>query len=397
MAFALRTAPLHDVVTPATSDVLMVLGYTSWGGAVRRGHIHPEDQLTLALMRSERVGRMLVCNPYRSRAAGALRALTGPRDAPFPADEGMSLHEPRRLRRRDPTDVRGIERQCASYEASVRRRADQLGLQRPAVVTSHPLMFGFGRFDWAGPVTYYANDDLSAHPPLRAWWPAYEESYERARRLGRRAVALTARSLKSVSPSGPSAIVPSGIDPAEWHDPGPSPAWFRALPGPRLLYVGTLDERLDLAAVGAVAEAFAKASVVLAGRCPQPRLYAELQRLPNVTIHPEVGREELAGLVAGADVGLIPHVVSEQTRAMSPLKLYEYLAAGVPVAAVDLPGIARVCPARSALARVPGELPAAVGRALALGRCSDHERRRFIAENSWEERFEHVLDVVLEG
>jgi hypothetical protein len=115
--------------------------------------------------------------------------------------------------------------------------------------------------------------------------------------------------------------------------------------------------------------------------------------VPNVTVRPRVSRAELTGLVAAADVGLIPHLRTELTEAMSPLKLYEYLAAGLPVAAVDLPGIAGVCRDRTRLAPAGVELPVAVEGALALGRWAEEERRGFIAENAWSRRFEGLLDV----
>jgi glycosyltransferase involved in cell wall biosynthesis len=43
----------------------------------------------------------------------------------------------------------------------------------------------------------------------------------------------------------------------------------------------------------------------------------------------------------GFDVALLPFVVNELTRAANPLKLREYLAAGLPVVAAPLPEIAR--------------------------------------------------------
>lgn len=57
----------------------------------------------------------------------------------------------------------------------------------------------------------------------------------------------------------------------------------------------------------------------------------------------------------------MPHPACRQrlTEAMSPLKLYEYLAGGRPVAAVDLPPIAAV-DGRVALAPAGGELAPAV-------------------------------------
>jgi glycosyltransferase involved in cell wall biosynthesis len=392
MSVALKLVPDPDVAT-APRDVVMILGYTSWGGAIRRGLVHPEDQLTVALLRSPRVGRLLVCNPFRSAPAKLLRAAVGPRDADFPATETRRLHEPLRLRRADPTDVRGVARACAAYERSVKRAVERFGLRRPVVITTHPLWAGFGRFDWAGPVTYYANDDLRAHPPLSAWWPAYDVSHERMREHGRRAVGLTPKSLASVDPAGPSAVIPCGIDPDEWFAPGEAPAWFTSLPGRKLLYVGTLDPRVEVESVRATALAFPNDSIVLVGRCPDPEHYDEVRQLSNVTIASEVGREELTALVAAADVGLIPHVRTEQTMAMSPLKLFEYLAAGLPVASIDLPGIRPHSPERVALAEGIDDFPAAVARAIEIGRCSEAERIAFIHDNTWAQRFERLFDL----
>ncbi|MFT4122952.1 MAG: glycosyltransferase [Microbacteriaceae bacterium] len=49
--------------------------------------------------------------------------------------------------------------------------------------------------------------------------------------------------------------------------------------------------------------------------------------------------EELAGELAQASVGLIPYRINDYTRGVSPLKTYEYLAAGLPVVSTALPGV----------------------------------------------------------
>jgi teichuronic acid biosynthesis glycosyltransferase TuaH len=379
----------------AHRDVVMILGYTSWAGAERRGRVHAEDRLTLELIDSERVGRLLVCNPYRSLPAKLLRKVFAADDAAFPASETRRLHEPLRARRTDPVSPAAIDRSCAAYERGVQQAAAELGLQRPAVITTHPPIAGFGKFEWAGPVTYYANDDLTAFPPLRPWLPAFEAAFDRMRSQRRRAVALSQRSLQSIAPSGPSAIIPCGLEPGEWIEPRPSPRWFLELPQPRMLYVGTLDSRIDLDAVRAVADAWPQGTVALVGPGAQNPRFAELRAFPNITVRSSVPREDLIGLVTAADVGLIPHVRSEQTEAMSPLKLYEYLAAGTPVAAIDLQGIDRVCPERTALASTGAEMAEAARRALDRGRWNEASRLAFIAQNSWSRRFERLLDIAL--
>jgi glycosyltransferase involved in cell wall biosynthesis len=377
-------------------DVVLVLGFTSWAAAARRGRVHPQDRLAAALVRSGRVERLLLCNPYRSLPLKLARKLIGPREEPFPSSERRRLHEPLRLRRSDPTRVAAARRSAAALERGARRAARGMGLRRPAVITDHPLVAGFGGGEWAGSVTYYATDDLTADPPLRpAWVPVFEAAFAQIRTCSRRVVAVTPAALEAVGPDGPAAVVPNGIDPSEWLDPGGAPAWFAALPRPRMIYVGTLDERIDPAAVRALAAAHPGGSVSLVGRRTGAASIEALASIPNVRIRPPVPRGDLPGLVAAAELGLVPHVRNPQTEAMSPLKLYEYLAAGLPVAAADLPGIAGVCPERTRLARGGGEIVEAAGSALELGGWAEPARRRFLAENAWDRRFEDLLDVAL--
>ena len=52
----------------------------------------------------------------------------------------------------------------------------------------------------------------------------------------------------------------------------------------------------------------------------------------------------MASVIHAADVCVLPHKFNRLTTGMSPLKLYEYLAAGRPVAASDLPPVRAVDP-----------------------------------------------------
>jgi len=310
---------------------------------------------------------------------------------PFPAGPGRGLHRPLRLRRSDPADP---ARAVARYEAGVRRAAARLGLDRPAVITANPLFAGFGRFDWAGPVTYFGWDDWTASRPHERWWPAYDAAFERIRETGRRACAVSETALRTVDPTGPSLVVPNGIDPAEWSDPGPPPAWFAARPRPRMIYHGGIDTRIDVEQARAVAEAYPDGSLTFLGPVSDPARFAALAELPNVDFHGWVDRAETARVIAAADVGLVPHVSNRLTLSMSPLKLYEYLASGLPVASVDLPPI-RGVDDRVVLAPVGGDIVPAVARALELGRAPEDERLAFIREHSWAGRWDALLELAL--
>jgi glycosyltransferase involved in cell wall biosynthesis len=115
---------------------------------------------------------------------------------------------------------------------------------------------------------------------------------------------------------------------------------------------------------------------------------------PNIAINPPLARDELIELVRSADLGLIPHVRSALTEAMSPLKLYEYLAGGLPVVASDLEPMRGVDP-RVVLVPEGGDFAAATRGALAMGHAPEQERSAFLRANSWKARHDTLLDFAL--
>jgi teichuronic acid biosynthesis glycosyltransferase TuaH len=390
-ATAIAWAPTGATVP---QDVVFAFAYTSWSGALARELTMPEDRLAAALPSHPRVRGLVVGDPARSAPAKLVRHLRGGRDAAFPDSGGARLHQPLRLRRWDPTSPRAVDRFVASYERGLRQASELAGLDRPAVICAHPVIAGLGDFAWAGPITYFAWDDWSASEPHRRWWPAYQRSFERIAATGRAVCAVSERALERVGPTGPAAVVPNGIDPVEWLEPDPPPEWFTELPGLRLLYVGSLDDRIDTAQVSALADARPDASIVLVGPLLDPGHYEDLRRLPNVRLVERRARREIVALVCAADACLIPHVRNPMTEAMSPLKLYEYLAGGAPIAAADLPGIAGVDPTVE-LVEPGADMAPAVERALARGRARESVRRRAIQAHSWTGRIDDILELAL--
>jgi teichuronic acid biosynthesis glycosyltransferase TuaH len=387
-AMAATSIP-HLAVVPTCRDVVLALSWTSWDGALARGLVMPEDRLAEALPEHPRVGRLLVGNPPRSLLARAVRDPLGRARGRYP---GRALHEPLRLRRGEPQTLAGQLRAVQSWERSLARAAARRGLERPAVIATHPVLAAFGDFTWARSVTYYAWDDWSASVPHQQLWPTFELAFAVLRERGRRVCAVSDAALEAIAPAGPHAVVPNGLRPEEWRTTGAPPAWFLRLPRPRMLYVGSLDDRLDLEQVRRLAAAFPQGSVSLVGPLLDPAHYAALEDVANVGVHGREARAALTGMVAAADLGILPHVRTRMTEAMSPLKLYEYLAAGRPVVATDLPGIRGVHPVVE-LVRDGGDPVAAAHRALRRGPMGEAERLAFIDRHAWEERFDRILDL----
>ena len=378
----------------AERDVIFTFSYVSWQAAAQRGWFMPEDRLARALVSHGRVRRVLVCDLMRSLPVKLARDLTRRESAPFPTGERARLLQPVRLRRHDPTSLAGARRAVAAYERAIEREARRMGLVDPVVITAHPLLAGFLECPWASSLTFYATDDWSAYPAHRRWWPAYRESFAGVARRGRRVAAVSAPVMARLAPSGPSEVIPNGLEPSEWiGDPVP-PGWLGGLRRPLLLYAGSLDSRLDVAGLVAIARALPQATVLLVGPLLDSQHLLPLRAVPNVEIRPALSRAAVTGLIRVADVGLIPHVHSPLTEAMSPLKLYEYLAGGLPVVAANLPPVRGVDP-RVSLVDDSAAYPRAVSEALALGRAAEDERLTFVQTNSWSARHDRLLDLAL--
>jgi Glycosyl transferases group 1 len=113
------------------------------------------------------------------------------------------------------------------------------------------------------------------------------------------------------------------------------PSDLAALPRPRLGFYGLIEEWLDLELIGYLATRHPEWNIALIGKtCVDT---SSLDRLPNVHFLGRKPHSELPAYCKGLDVALIPHKVNELTRHMNPIKLREYLSAGLQIVSTDLP------------------------------------------------------------
>jgi glycosyltransferase involved in cell wall biosynthesis len=119
----------------------------------------------------------------------------------------------------------------------------------------------------------------------------------------------------------------------------PEPADVAALPRPRLGFYGALADWVDLDLLAAVARARPDWSIVLIG--DEQSDTAAVAGLPNVHRLGRRRNDELPQYCKAFDVGLIPYRISAQLPFRNPIKLREYLAAGLPVVATPMPDVRR--------------------------------------------------------
>lgn len=109
------------------------------------------------------------------------------------------------------------------------------------------------------------------------------------------------------------------------------------LPKPVIGFVGLVQDWVDLELLGKLAEKYPQGSVVVVGK---PLVdVSRLSKYKNVHLLGRKPYEDLPKYCKGFDVALIPFVLNELTRNVNPIKLREYLSAGLPVVSSALPEV----------------------------------------------------------
>lgn len=170
------------------------------------------------------------------------------------------------------------------------------------------------------------------------------------------------------------------------------------IPQPRIGYSGHINERLDYSVLEHLALQRPDWSLVFVGDTypwtldtpPLPQLKA----MPNVYFLGNYPFTQMPSLLKGMDICLLPYVSDERGRYRSPLKLYEYLAAGKPVVSTDHPE-AREFSSQVYIASNPEDFLNQVYHALTEDDPARKRQRVAIAkQNSWDCRVDKMEQII---
>lgn len=218
----------------------------------------------------------------------------------------------------------------------LRRHLGEMGMREVQVLASNPVAELYLDALPTGRVVYLRLDDYARLPGVDADLVVPLE-----RELMRRADAIfvTACSLLPTEPSlrAKATYLPQGVDIDHF---GRLPL---AVPTSRTLgFFGLVAEWLDFDLVARVAEACPDWTLELLG--PARHHPEALDRLPNVRFVPGVPYDVLPDRLGHWRAAWAPFVVSDLTRSVNPLKVREYLAAGLSAACTPLPEVAALAP-----------------------------------------------------
>jgi glycosyltransferase involved in cell wall biosynthesis len=184
-------------------------------------------------------------------------------------------------------------------------------------------------------------------------------------------------------------FLPNGVDYYAYTTPHSEPGDLKAIPHPRISYVGIIKKDLDLALLIALAERYRQWSFVLVG--PQGNLgqraalIQQLSQMPNVYFLGGKPVDALPAYVQHMDVCMLCYDLDDYTKFIYPMKLHEYLASGCPVVGSPIRSLREFAHVIR-LVRTTGEWSTALNEMLAPTTHSSAQveaRRRIARQYDW--------------
>jgi len=225
-------------------------------------------------------------------------------------------------------------------QSQVKRAMRRLSFQRPINWVFNPAAAVIAGTLGEELLVYQCVDEYSAFSGVTT--QAILDLEERLLREADLVLVSAERLLQSKSKtSARTALVRHGVDFTHFRralDPNlPVPAEIANLPRPVIGFFGLIADWVDTELLASVARRFSHGSLVVVGKATTD---VSCLSLPNVHLLGRKPYAELPAYCKGFDVALNPFRINELTLNANPLKVREYLAAGLPVVATDIPEVA---------------------------------------------------------
>ena len=281
--------------------------------------------------------------------------------------------------------------------AQIRRALKKVG-RGPVQLWSFTPDIGYllGRFG-ENRVLYYCVDDHASFTGYNREQVLHDEAD-----LCRRAdlVVTTSMALqKAKEPLNPNTIlVPHGVDYEHFSkalsNGLPTPADIADIPHPRLGFFGLIRDWVDLDLLAEVARRRPEWHIVMIGDSSVD--LAPYREQPNMHFLGRKPYDDLPAYCKQFDVGLIPFKINELTLAVNPIKLREYLAAGLPVVSTPMPEV-MLYDHLIETATTADETVDAIDKCLSSPPTATADRTTAMAVETWPEKVDSLCRPLMES
>lgn len=265
----------------------------------------------------------------------------------------------------------------------------------------HPLFVDYRHLLRANAITYHAYDLFEGTPGWNSSLEAMECTLLREANLVTAvSESIAARLREKVDREV--RVLPNGVNLEPFERARAErtgiPEDLARIGQPRLGYVGSLHPQVDYALVARLAKARPSWHFVFVGgkgSAVDARAAAEVadcERLTNVHWLGEKHRDAVPSYIMNMDANLMVYRLADETwiKAIYPLKLHEYLAAGRPIVSADIPSV-REFASVVRIASGDEDWLVAIENALERGgKGTERERLAIAASNTWDARADQL-------
>lgn len=284
---------------------------------------------------------------------------------------------------------------------AVGKAVRRIGLERPILWGYVPQALALVELLQPRLVVYHCVDDIAAQGRIDS--SAFAQAEERFLARTDLVIASSPPLAERLRPLADNVrLMPNVADTdlfATALDKGPVDPALDVLARPRIVFVGAISAvKVDLELLVELANLRPSWSIVLVGPVGLGDPGTDVSRLeqtPNVHLLGHRAPHELPVLLRGADAALIPYRLNRLTESIFPMKVYEYLAAGLPVVSTPLRSLAQI--EEISFVSSAEETAATLERLLASD--SEKQRRarsRSAAGHSWQARIAEIDQALTE-
>jgi glycosyltransferase involved in cell wall biosynthesis len=168
------------------------------------------------------------------------------------------------------------------------------------------------------------------------------------------------------------------------------PEEMKNIPKPIIGFIGSLFHWVNIDLIAKTAQTYPNYSFVLVG----PVHEITIPKLPNIYHLGAKPYAQIPAYVKAFDVCLIPFIADPLSDKVDPIKVYEYLALGKPVVAINLPELEKMRDLIY-LAKDNNEFIAMSGSAVIENNSGLKDKRiQYAKENSWDARVRDLIKII---
>lgn len=174
------------------------------------------------------------------------------------------------------------------------------------------------------------------------------------------------------------------------------PQEFAGIRTPIIIYTGHIDVRIDYDLIRAILRNHPGKTLVMIGpHSIEQSLYDELAAFPNMKFLGRRNLVELPAYLHHSHCAIIPFKCNDLTKSIYPLKVNEYLAAGLPVVSTcfseDIQGFSEVVEIADTQEDFCRRITVAIGNDTEASR---DQRVKVASRNNWEDRAHRFWEIV---